>query len=35
MQMEREWKRYPVLHMDLNAKKYNSYIFYYLCTKYA
>ena len=24
MQMEREWKRYPVLHMDLNAKKYNS-----------
>ena len=23
MQMEREWKRYPVLHMDLNAKQYN------------
>ncbi len=23
MQMEQEWKRYPVLHMDLNAKQYN------------
>jgi len=24
MQMEREWKRYPVLHMDLNAQVYHS-----------
>ena len=22
-QMEKEWKKYPVLHMDLNAKQYN------------
>ncbi|MBR1485438.1 MAG: ATP-binding protein [Prevotella sp.] len=24
MQMEQEWKQYPVLHLDLNAKQYNS-----------
>ena len=24
MQMEREWKRYPVLHMDLNAERYTA-----------
>ena len=22
-QMEKEWKKYPILHMDLNAKQYN------------
>ncbi|MCM0364493.1 AAA family ATPase, partial [Bacteroides fragilis] len=22
--MEKEWKRYPVLHLDLNAEKYDS-----------